>query len=94
MLDIGITKVILGAMKTAISIPDPLFDAAERLAHRLGISRSELFQRAVESYLRERRDEGITEALNAVYSTDAKSSSLDPLLHDLQIASLESDDWS
>jgi len=81
-------------MKTAISLPDPLFDAAERLARRLGISRSELFQRAVEAFLRERRDEGITEALNAVYAADDKVSSLDPMVHQLQIASLKSDDWS
>jgi hypothetical protein len=35
------TWVILG-MKTAISIPDQTFKAAETAARRLGISRSEL----------------------------------------------------
>ena len=35
-------------MKTAVSIPDHVFDAAERLAEKLGISRSELYQRALE----------------------------------------------
>jgi metal-responsive CopG/Arc/MetJ family transcriptional regulator len=29
-------------MKTAISIPDPLFEATEQLARRLGKSRSQL----------------------------------------------------
>ena len=81
-------------MKTAISIPDPLFDAAERLARRLGMSRSELFQKAVEAFLRERRDEGITEALNAVYAADSRVSRVDPMLHYAQILSLEPDDWS
>jgi mRNA-degrading endonuclease toxin of MazEF toxin-antitoxin module len=33
-------------VKTAISIPDPLFDAAERLAKRLRIARSQLYCRA------------------------------------------------
>ncbi|MEM6753148.1 MAG: ChpI protein, partial [Cyanobacteria bacterium P01_C01_bin.38] len=33
-------------MKTAISIPDPLFEAAEQFAKRLGLSRSELYAMA------------------------------------------------
>lgn len=81
-------------MKTAISIPDPLFDAAEGLARRLGISRSQLFQRAVEAFLRERGDEGITEALNQIYDARDGTSALDPLLERLQLASLEADDWT
>jgi metal-responsive CopG/Arc/MetJ family transcriptional regulator len=38
-------------MKTAVSIPEPIFHAAEALAKRLGLSRSELFSRALEAYL-------------------------------------------
>ena len=38
-------------MKTAISVPDPLFRQAEREAKRLGVSRSELFTRALRDYL-------------------------------------------
>ncbi|MEK6716162.1 MAG: ribbon-helix-helix protein, CopG family, partial [candidate division NC10 bacterium] len=34
-------------MKTAISIPDPLFRECEKLARDLGISRSQLFSRAL-----------------------------------------------
>jgi antitoxin MazE6 len=34
-------------MKTAISIPDDVFEQAERYAKRLGVSRSELYARAV-----------------------------------------------
>ena len=39
----------VGAMKTAISIPDALLEAADALAARLGVSRSVLFQQAVEA---------------------------------------------
>ena len=63
-------------MKTAISIPDPLFRAADALSARLGISRSELFQRAVEQYLREFDDQAITDALNAVYRTESLAEDL------------------
>ncbi len=35
-------------MKTAISVPDKIFREAERVAKRLGVSRSELYTRAVQ----------------------------------------------
>ena len=81
-------------MKTAISIPDPLFEAAERLARRLGVSRSELFQRAVRAFLDEHRDEGVTEALDEIYGSDASRARVDPVLEHLQASSvLREDDW-
>ena len=53
-------------MKTAISIPDKIFKKAERLARRLGISRSHLYRLAVEDYVKKRRPESITDAMNRV----------------------------
>ncbi len=53
-------------MKTAISIPDKIFKKAERLARRLGISRSHLYRLAVEDYVKKRRPESITNAMNRV----------------------------
>ncbi|MFZ4735174.1 MAG: hypothetical protein ACOYM9_04475 [Bradymonadia bacterium] len=78
-------------MKTAISLPDPLFEAATGLATKLGISRSELFQRAVERLLSEYDDHGVTEALNRVYAET--SSEVDPALAALQAASLLDEEW-
>jgi metal-responsive CopG/Arc/MetJ family transcriptional regulator len=80
-------------MKTAISLPDSLFEAAERLAKRMEISRSELFQRAVQAFLREHEDEGVTEALDQVYGHGSQEARLDPLLEQLQLASLSPDEW-
>jgi len=80
-------------MKTAVSIPDSLFDAAEDLAKRLGISRSELFQRAMRSFLREHRNDGITEALNSVYADRDERLGLDPVLEYLQGASISREEW-
>ena len=51
-------------MKTAISIPDEMFKKAKRLARRLGISRSQLYTHAIEDYVKRRRPESITEAMN------------------------------
>jgi metal-responsive CopG/Arc/MetJ family transcriptional regulator len=80
-------------MKTAISIPDSLFSAADRLAKRLGISRSELFQRAMQEFLRENKSRGVTEALNQVYGKGREKAELDPVLAKLQAASIPKEDW-
>ena len=80
-------------MKTAISIPDSLFNAAEQLAKRLGISRSELFQRAMRTFLQDNKQEGITEALNNIYKNRDDEPGLDPVLEYLQGASIAREDW-
>ena len=51
-------------MKTAISLPDDLFESADALAERLGLSRSELYATAVAEYLAKHRDEDVTGRLN------------------------------
>jgi metal-responsive CopG/Arc/MetJ family transcriptional regulator len=78
-------------MKTAISVPDPIFEAGEQLARRLGISRSELYATAVKRLLEAYDDSAITAALNEVF--EAEESKLDPVLAQMQFASLESDEW-
>ena len=81
-------------MKTAISIPDALFESAERLADRLGISRSEFYQRAVARFVQEHSDDSITKALNEVYGDDQGDGLLDPALEALQFASVKpGDEW-
>ena len=56
-------------MKTAISIPDRLFDSADALARRLGVSRSKLYATALAEYLAKHQAAKVTERLNAVYGT-------------------------
>jgi metal-responsive CopG/Arc/MetJ family transcriptional regulator len=63
-------------VKIAVSIPDPLFEAAERVAHRLGLSRSQLYARAIERFLADDPDDEVTARLDEVYASEA--SSLDP----------------
>jgi predicted transcriptional regulator len=64
------------SVKTALSIPDPLFRAAERAAKRHKVSRSRFYAQAVEAYLKAQRTQGVKEALDAVYANE--SSELDP----------------
>jgi predicted transcriptional regulator len=81
-------------MKTAISIPDGLFEAADSFAERMGISRSLLYQRAVEQYLKTQGQDVIRESLDEVYQEE-DSSRLDPAIEFLQERSVdtEKDDW-
>jgi metal-responsive CopG/Arc/MetJ family transcriptional regulator len=78
-------------MKTAISIPDHIFEEGEKAAKRLGLSRSKLYTQALESYLATRRDSYITEDLNRLYAHEA--SSVDPLLDHLQTHSIIREEW-
>ena len=78
-------------MKTAVSIPDPVFHEAEALARRLGVSRSHLFREALEAYIAAHSDEKHLDALNEVYSRE--SSSVDSGLARMQWASLPDEEW-
>ena len=80
-------------MKTAISLPDELFEAADRLAARLGRSRSELYATALAEYLEKLKVQGVTERLDAVYEGRPEDSRLDPVLDSLQLQSLPREDW-
>lgn len=58
-------RVILHIMKTAISVPDPVFHRVERRVGELGVSRSEFFTRAAERYLVELDQEELSARINA-----------------------------
>jgi len=60
----GITRYTLGGMKTAVSIPQDIYEAADRTAKRLGISRSQLYAQAVAAFIAEQGDDEITAKLN------------------------------
>ena len=93
IIDNGITTVILLVMKTAISIPDPIFESAEKLAKRLGISRSQLYSDAVDALIEKYRYSGVTEQLDAVYEANPEASRLEKDLEELQSQSLTGEEW-
>ncbi len=53
-------------MKTAVSLPDEVFERAERLARRLGKSRSEIYREALVEYVARHAPAEVTEALDRV----------------------------
>lgn len=73
-------------MKAVVPIPDPVFSAADRLAERLGMTRSKLYAIAVERFLQEHADDAVTAKLNEVYAREP--SVLDPVLQSIQTRSV------
>ena len=57
-------------MKTAVSIPDPLFESAESLARRLDLSRSQLYARALRALVEEHEETRARAVLDALYATE------------------------
>jgi predicted transcriptional regulator len=55
-------------MKTAVSIPDELFEQADRFAERTGRSRSQLYAEALAAFLSESLGSSVTAALDDVYA--------------------------
>jgi metal-responsive CopG/Arc/MetJ family transcriptional regulator len=53
-------------MKTAVSIPDDVFEDAERLARRTKKSRSRLFSEALKEYVARHANEEVTDAMDRV----------------------------
>ena len=53
-------------MKTAVSIPDQLFERADALAERLGKSRSQVYREALAEYLARREPATVTRTLDDV----------------------------
>ena len=78
-------------MKTAISIPDPIFQSAEIMAQQLAISRSELFTKAISEYIETHKYQDVMESLNKIYADE--SSSLDKEFTEMQFHSIEKDVW-
>ncbi len=78
-------------MKVAISIPDPMFDAAEQLALQLRVSRSRLYSQALAAYLCSRGAAAITAKLNALHAVEP--SQVDRALALAQSRTLDHEAW-
>ena len=65
-------------MKTAVSLPDRIFRAAERHARRARKSRSQLYAEAIAEYLARHAPEEVTDAMNRV--VDQLTDGTDPFV--------------
>jgi metal-responsive CopG/Arc/MetJ family transcriptional regulator len=78
-------------MKVAVSIPDPVFEAAEKVSRRMHVPRSQLYARALQAYVKEHSQVDITARLNAVYGR--VSSGLDPEAAAASLEILRREKW-
>jgi metal-responsive CopG/Arc/MetJ family transcriptional regulator len=78
-------------MKTAVSLPDEVFEAAEELAQEMGVSRSRLYSRAIAEFVHRHGHDEVRERLDQVYGES--SASLDPRLAELQGLTIGEDEW-
>ena len=78
-------------MKTAISIPNELFDVAERLARRTRKSRSRLFSDALREYVARRSPDRITEAMDEALAEIGENN--DPFVAAASRKRLEQSEW-
>ena len=57
-------------MKVAVSVPDPIFEAAEILAKQRSVPRSQIFAEALAAYLESHGSAAVTSKLNEVYGQE------------------------
>ena len=78
-------------MKTAVSIPDPLFKRAEAKAKKLGISRSKLHQLALEEFLKLEMSSEIKRRLTESYTISPEP--VDPFVQALADETMRRMEW-
>ncbi len=78
-------------MKTAISLPDDVFRAAERLARRARKSRSQLYAEALREYLARHAPDEVTQAWDRVI--EAIPQPTDPFVTAAARRILERSEW-
>jgi metal-responsive CopG/Arc/MetJ family transcriptional regulator len=78
-------------MKTAISIPDEVYQVAERLARRTKKSRSRLYGEALKEYLARHAPDEVTEAMNQACAEVGDT--IDPFVSSAAHRILERSEW-
>jgi metal-responsive CopG/Arc/MetJ family transcriptional regulator len=78
-------------MKTAVSVPDDIFERAERLARRERRSRSEVYSAAIREYVARHEPDEVTNLLNEVIGEIDPQ--LDPFVRAAGSRVLERSEW-
>jgi metal-responsive CopG/Arc/MetJ family transcriptional regulator len=78
-------------MKTAVSIPDEVYEQAERYSRRTGRSRSDVYSRALAEYLARHVPDEVTDAVNRV--VDELEERPDPFVPRAARRTLDRNEW-
>ncbi len=80
-------------MKTAVSVPDDVFEKAERLARSAGRSRSEVYSAALREYVARHAPNEVTEQLDRVVLDIGEPADSDSVMRAAARKTIESSDW-
>lgn len=78
-------------MRTVVSIPDTLFAAADAVAARLGITRSDLYAAALAELIAKHDPDHLTKRLDEIYATEESSLNLE--LRRAQARAVGPEEW-
>ncbi len=78
-------------MKAEISVPNPVFEAAQRLAKELNMSLSEFYTAALAAYVATHQNGDVAKRLDEVYAKE--ESAIEAELVAIQIASIGEEKW-
>ena len=78
-------------MKTAISVPNDVFELSERLAKKLKVSRSKIFAMGVKKLAEDHDEEDLIARINAV--CEKVDTSLDPAVRFYQSRAIKRKKW-
>ena len=79
------------SMKVAVSVPEDLFESAESLGKRLGVSRSHLYATALAEFLAKHKGRKTTDQLNRVYAEE--EAHIEKPLRRLQARAIGGESW-
>lgn len=79
-------------MKTAVSLPDDLFEAVEQLAQRSHRKRSEVYAAALREYVARHASDDVTAAVNSVLE-EIGDDSPDPFMDEAARRVFQSTEW-
>jgi len=78
-------------MKTAVSIPDPLYEKADNLADRLHLSRSRLYAIALERFIRDHDESTVTDQMDRFIEEHGQP--VDPVFLDGSLEDMKKVEW-
>lgn len=78
-------------MKTAISVPNEVFELSEKLAKKLNVSRSKIFAMGVQKLAEDYNEEDLIANINEV--CEKVDTSVDPVLFKMALMSLPKEEW-
>jgi len=78
-------------MKTAISLPDVVFERADQLASKMRVSRSQLYVMALEKFISEQERDNVTTKINDFI--DRHGQPTDPVFLDAAVSDMKKVEW-